>query len=133
MYRTLDWELPCLSIGGVEHAQEVDAFRMRKREVDRGKPGRIMRDRDELTKAQGIHDRFEVTELLFKTVGSAGGFVGRTKAQEIEGDDPTATSYQIRNQIVLDVQVIGEAVHKHKGGTSAFVVACIDSSLSRGT
>ncbi len=62
---------------------------MLNREIDRGKPGRIMRDRDELTKAQGIDDRFEVTELLFETVGSARGFVGSTKTQEIEGDDPT--------------------------------------------
>jgi len=51
-----------------------------------------MRDRDDLTKAQSIDDRFEVAKLLFETVGSAGKFIGSTKAQEIERDDLTAAS-----------------------------------------
>ena len=52
-----------------------------------------MCDWDDLIKGQHLDDRFEVTELLLETVGSAGGFVGSTKAQEIERDDPLPASY----------------------------------------
>jgi hypothetical protein len=57
-------------------------------------------DWDDLIKRQHLDDRFEVTELLLETVGSAGGFVGSTKPQEIERDNPLPASYQVGDQIV---------------------------------
>jgi hypothetical protein len=35
----------------------------------------------------------------------------------------------MRNQLIVDVQVVGETVHEHKGGSGARVFACVDSSL----
>jgi hypothetical protein len=56
-------------------------------------------------------DCFEVAELLLEAVARPGGLFGRAEAQEIERDDPPASGYQIRNEIIVDVQIIREAVH----------------------
>ncbi len=79
-------------------------FGVCERVVDRRGPRRIVGDRDDLPQAQHLDDRFEVSELLLETVGRTRGFVGSTKAQEIEGDDPLPPSYQVGNQIVPDLQ-----------------------------
>ena len=90
-------------IGRVEHDHGVDAGGVCERVVDRCGPGRIVGDRDDLSQAQHLDDRFEVTELLFETVDSTGGFVGTAKTQEIECDDPPPASYQVGDQVVVDV------------------------------
>ena len=90
-------------IGRIEHDHGVDAGVVCERVVDRCGPGRIVGDRDDLSQAQHLDDRFEVTELLFETVDSADGFVGTAKTQEIECDDPSPASYQVGDQVVVDV------------------------------
>jgi hypothetical protein len=70
--------------------------------------------------------------VLLEAVCSAGGFVRGAKAQEIKRHHTPPTGCQVRDQIVPDAQVIREAVHEHKGRTSAFVIARVNSSfLSR--
>lgn len=83
-------------ISGIENAQRSHALRMGEREVDRRRPRRIMRDRDDRIEAQYLHDRFEIAELLLETVGRAGEFVGGAEAQEIENDYTPPAGDQIR-------------------------------------
>ena len=72
-------------------------------EIGRSKPRRVVRNRDDLTKVQCLYDRFEVTELLLETVGSAGRLIGGAKPQEVERNDPPPGRYQVGDQIVPDV------------------------------
>jgi hypothetical protein len=71
--------------------------------------------------------------LLLKTVNSAGEFVRRAKTKEIESYDAPPAFEQVGDEIVPDMKVIWKAVHKHKSGTSARVVACKNSFLLRET
>jgi hypothetical protein len=71
----------------------------------------------------------EITELLCKAIGRIDGLIGFSEAQEIERDDPPPTSYQVGNQIIVDVQIVGKAMHEHKRGTVAHIIACVDASL----
>jgi hypothetical protein len=64
--------------------------------------------------------------LLLEAIGSTGEFVRSAKTQEVEGNNAPPASDQIGDQIVPDVQIIGEAVHEHEGGTGACIVASID-------
>jgi hypothetical protein len=75
-------------IGGIEHSNGVDAARVVECEIYRCRSGSVMRDRDDLIKAQHLDDRFVITELLLETISSTGWFVGTAKTQEIECDDP---------------------------------------------
>ena len=75
-------------VGGIENAERGDLVGMLDREIDRRRPRRIMRDRNDLAETQRLDDRLEIAELLREAVGRAGRLVGGTKAQEIERDDP---------------------------------------------
>jgi hypothetical protein len=100
-----------LGIERVENAHGVDAIGVFYREIDRSGSRRVVSDRNDLIEAQCRDDRFEVAELLLEAVGRPGGLFGSAEAEEIERDDPPASGYQIRNEIIVDVQIIREAVH----------------------
>ncbi len=116
----------CRGVEGIEDAERVDAVRMLDREVDRRGAGSVVSDRDDPVEAQCIDDRSEIPELLLEAVAGAGGPVGRAESQEVECDDPTTPGDQVGDQVVEDVQVVGEAVHEHEGGAGALVDARID-------
>ena len=88
-----------------------------------------MHYRNDRPQVQIVDDRLQITELLLEAVGCAGGLVGLPKSLEVEGYDTPASGDEIRNEIVVNPQVVGKPVHEHKGGTSAFVLACIDSAM----
>ena len=69
-----------------------------------------MRHQHDLLHPQGIKDRLQIPFLLFGGVGVVRWFIRSSPAQKVEGDDLTIT--QIRDQAIVDVQVIGEAVHE---------------------
>ena len=79
--------------------------------IDRSGSRRVVSDRNDLIDAQCLDDRFEVAELLLEAVGRPGGLFGSAEAEEIERDDPPASGCQIRNEIIIDLQIIREAVH----------------------
>jgi hypothetical protein len=62
----------------VERVHQADggrAFRVLQSEVDGGWASGIVTDRDDLLEPQGLHDRFEISKLLFKAVVRAIQFV----------------------------------------------------------
>jgi len=87
-------------------------------------------DRDDLPQAQPLDDRLQVSQLLLETIGRVGGFVRRAKAQEIEGYNASPAGDQIGDQIVPDMQIVREAMHEHKGGADACVIASVDPCFS---
>jgi hypothetical protein len=89
----------------------VDAIGVFYCEIHRSGSRRVVSDRNDLVEAQCVDDCFEVAELVLEAVGRPGGLFGGAEAQEIERDDPPASGYQIRNEIIVDMQIIGEAVH----------------------
>src|SRR5271169_3855820 len=89
-----------------------------------------MRDENHFAQAQRLNDGFEVAKLLPEAVSRTGRFVGRTKAKEIERDDAPSRSGQIGDQVVIDAQIIGKAVHEHEGRSRAAVVAGVDLALA---
>src|ERR1700692_2252360 len=89
-----------------------------------------MPDQNHVAQAQRLHDRFEVAKLLPEAVSRTGWFVGRTKAKEIERNDAPSRSGQIRDQVVIDAQIIGKPVHEHEGRSRAAVVAGVDLALA---
>ncbi len=91
-----------------------------------------MGDRHDLAEAQPLHDRLKIFQLLLEAVGGAGRFVRGAKAQEIECHDASSAGEQIRDQIVPDMQVVGESVHKHEGGPGASIVSSVEASFARG-
>src|SRR5260370_32784972 len=103
---------------------------MCERVIERRHTGRIVGDRDDLSQVQPPDDRFKVAQLLLEAVGGVGGFVRGAKAQEIERYDAPSAGDQVGDQVVPDVQVVGEAVHEHKGGAGARVVASVGLSFS---
>src|SRR5271169_6232989 len=88
-----------------------------------------MRDENHFAQAQRLNDGFEVAKLLPEAVSRTGRFVGRTKAKEIERNDAPSRSGQIGDQVVVDAQIIGKAVHEHEGWSRAAVVAGVYRSL----
>ncbi len=89
-----------------------------------------MSNRDDLPEAEILYDRLEIAELLIKAVSSAGGLVRGTKTQEIERHDAPPAGDQIGNQVVVDFQIVGEAVHEHEGWAGACIVSSVDYSLT---
>ena len=88
-----------------------------------------MSDRDDLPQAQIIDDRLQVTELLPEAVRRAGGLVGLPEPQEVERHDAPAGVDEMGNEIrrYADCR---KAMHEHKCGIRARIVAGVDVSLS---
>src|SRR6266568_4218539 len=80
--------------------------------------------RNYLLNLQGIEYRVQIPLLLFGGVGVVRRFVRSSPAQKVEGDHLAIT--QIRDQAIVDVQVIGETVHEDQCWTSSGIVACRD-------
>ncbi len=83
-----------------------------------------MRHQHDLLHLQVVEHRMQIPLLLFGGVGVVYRFIRSSPAQKVEGDDLAIT--QIRDQAIVDVQVIGEAVHEDECGTRPGIVACID-------
>jgi hypothetical protein len=98
-------------------------------EIDCRWTASVVSDWNNLIQVQRFDNRFEIVLLLLETVTSARRFVGSSKTEEIERNAPAPCGDQMRDQLIVDVQVVGETVHQHKGGTGARVVTYVDSSL----
>jgi hypothetical protein len=122
----------CQRVQAVEDVQLGHAFALRQREVDRGGAGRVVRDRDDGLQAERVDDGAEVAELLREIVDGAGGLVRLAEAEEVEADDAPARAREVGHELVVNVQVVGEAVHQHEGGTGARVVAHVQLAVRAG-
>jgi hypothetical protein len=97
---------------------------MVKGPVDRHGARCVVGHRDHLVNLQGIEYRVQFPLLLFGGVRVVRRLVRCSPAQKVEGDDLAIT--QIRDQAIVDVQVIGKTVHEDECGTRPGIVACID-------
>ena len=68
-----------------------------------------------------LEDRVEVAGLVAGGVGVAGGLVRGAPAQEVEGHQPA--SDELGHEPVVEVQVVGEAVHEHDRGLLTRILA----------
>jgi hypothetical protein len=78
-----------------------------------------------LVQAQLADHRIQVAGLVGGGVPVAGGLVGATPAQEVEGDDPP-WRVQVRHEAVVQVQVVGKAVQQHDRRIRTRVVAGVE-------
>lgn len=86
---------------------------MIQRPVDGGGAGRVVGHEQHASQPQTGHDRVEVAELVGERVIVVAGLVRLAPAQEVEHHQvPPA---QVRDQPVVEMVVIGEAVHQHDG------------------
>src|SRR5258708_997792 len=98
--------------------------------IDRCGATGVVSNRNDLFEVQCLDDHFKIAQLLLEAIYGADRLVGGTVTQEIERDDPPSCRDQKREEIVIYVQVIGEAVHQHKGGADACVVASVCFSFA---
>jgi hypothetical protein len=117
------------SVVGVQQHQYGYPLRVVEGPVDRRRTGRIVGDERDLIEPQMRDDGVQVAGLVRGGIRIARRLVGATPAEEIEGDDP-ARGVQPRHQPVVEVEVVGEAVHQDDGGFLARVVADIDPMLA---
>ena len=90
-----------------------------------------MRDRDNSIEAKCCNHGLEIGHLLRKAIAVA-GFVRGAESEKVESNDAAAGGRQIRDQFVIDVQIIGKAVHRHEGRSLAWVVAHIKRAVLDG-
>ena len=83
-----------------------------------------MSDQDDRVELQLLDDGVEVAGLVGGGVGVAGGLVGGAPAEEVEAHHPA--SGEFGDEAVIEVQVVGEAVHEHDGWLPAWVVAGVE-------
>src|SRR2546423_1147305 len=102
---------------------------MRERVIECRHTGGIVSDRDDLPQAQTLDNRFKVAQLLLKAIDGAGRLVRGAKTQEIERHNATSACGEVRDQIVPDMQVVGEAVHEHEGRPGARIISSVETSF----
>ena len=88
-----------------------------------------MADRDDLVQAETRGDRLDVGELLGKAVFFALRLIRAAKAQKVDRDRPAASRGQVRDQVVVDVRVVWEAVQQQERRTAAGEVADVDAAV----
>ena len=71
-----------------------------------------MRGEDYLPKPQLGDDGIQVTDLIGSSLRIARGFIRSTPPKKIKGNDPTRWR-EIRNQTVVEVYVVWEAMHQN--------------------
>src|SRR5277367_4015374 len=88
-------------------------------EIDRCGAAGVVSNRNDLFEVQRLDDRFEITQLLPEAVAGAGRLVGSAVPEEIERDDSPSRRDQMRNQRIVDMEVVWKTVQEHERGTGA--------------
>jgi len=87
-----------------------------------------MADRDDLIKRQALDHHLEVAKLLREAVRRARWLVRCTEAKEVNRNRPAASRDEMRNEVIVNVQVVRKAVQHHESRSIAGEVADIDAS-----
>src|SRR5271154_3077120 len=98
-------------------------------EINRCRATGVVSDRNDLFEVQRLDDRFKIAQLLLETIAGTCRFVGSAVSEEIERDDSPPGGDKMRNQLTVDMEVVGETVQEHEGRTGARIVARIDLAL----
>jgi hypothetical protein len=94
--------------------------------VDGGRPGGVVGDEhDRGGRRQGVEHGGELGGLVVRGARVPGGLVRGTPAEEVDGQD--APRLQVRDQPVVEPQVVGEAVQEHDGRIVTGVVLHVDA------
>jgi hypothetical protein len=96
--------------------------------VDRGGAGGVVRHEHHPFQAEAGHDSVEVARLVGEGVVVISGLVRLAPTEEVEGHD--VSFGQMRDQSVVEVVVVGEAVHQHDGGSLAGLFSCVQAVLA---
>ena len=109
----------------------IDPRRVRERPVDRRRSGGVVGDQDDLVEPEPGDHGVEVAGLVVRGVRVAGRLVRFPPAEEVEGDHPVAGE---EGQCpVVEVLVVGEAVHQHDRRRLARIVPDPDPVSARPT
>src|SRR5262249_4245638 len=84
------------------------------------------RDERDWPEPQLSDDGVPVTDLVGGGIRIAGRLIRTAPPEKVEGNDP-ARRREVRNQAVVEVQVVGEPVHQHDRRFLARVVADVDA------
>jgi hypothetical protein len=117
-----------LAVEDVHQDDGGGAFRVSQGEVHRGGAARVVTDRDDLVQPECCDDGLHVAELLWEAVLGALRLVGGTEPEEVDRDRPAPGRHQVRDQIVVDVRVVGEAVQQQERRPVAPEIADVDIS-----
>src|SRR6516225_6005964 len=115
----------------VERVHQADAgraFRVLQSEVDGGRATGIVADRDDLLELQGLHNRFQIPQLLLKAVVRAIRFVRRAEAQEVYRDCSATGRRQVWNEVAIDVRVVRKSMQQREGWAAARKVADVQAA-----
>ena len=99
-------------------------------EVDGGWAACVVAHGDDLLEPQGLHDRFQITELLLEAVKRILRLVGCAEAQKVHRDRSATGRHQMRNEVVVDVRVVRKSVQHHESGAAAREIADVQASAT---
>src|SRR6266699_1243329 len=83
-----------------------------------------MSDRDHLVNLQGSEHRLQFILLLLRGIGVLLFLVRSSPTEKVEGDD--LATLQGWNEAIVDVQIVGKAVHQDECRTRSRVMANVD-------